>query len=70
MHQAGTKRPGTMAAVLGLETAAVEPPAGGVGQRRGGGARQPQRSGADRDLGDPEAVARAAKAAKRAAPNG
>ena len=74
MHQAGTKRPGTMAAVLGLETAAVE--AACREASANGGVAVPANLNAPEQTvisGDPEAVARAgegckARGAKRVVP--
>jgi [acyl-carrier-protein] S-malonyltransferase len=65
MHQAGTKRPGTMAAVLGLETAAVE--AACREASANGGVAVPANLNAPEQTvisGDPEAVARAAEGCK------
>jgi len=74
MHQAGTKRPGTMAAVLGLETAAVE--AACREASANGEVAVPANLNAPEQTvisGDPEAVARAgegckARGAKRVVP--
>ena len=74
MHQAGTTRPGTMAAVLGLETAAVE--AACREASASGGVAVPANLNAPEQTvisGDPEAVARAgegckARGAKRVVP--
>jgi [acyl-carrier-protein] S-malonyltransferase len=65
MHQAGTKRPGTMAAVLGLETAAVE--AACREASANGGVAVPANLNAPEQTvisGDPEAVARAGEGCK------
>jgi [acyl-carrier-protein] S-malonyltransferase len=74
MHQAGTTRPGTMAAVLGLETAAVEDACREASAS--GGVAVPANLNAPEQTvisGDPEAVARAgegckARGAKRVVP--
>lgn len=65
MHQAGTKRPGMMAAVLGLETAAVE--AACREASGNGGVAVPANLNTPEQTvisGDPEAVTRAGEACK------
>ncbi len=65
MHQAGTERPGAMAAVLGLETAAVEA-ACAEASGNGAVAVAANLNAPDQTVisGDPEAVARAGDACK------